>query len=66
MNIFSVCVCLCVCVRVCVFVCMCVCVYMCVCVCDNFYPIDTLFGTQVGIVNSKVQLDDGLCVSHSD
>ena len=27
----------------------------------NFYPIDTKFGKQVGIVNSKVQFEDGLC-----
>ena len=41
--------------------------YVCVCACvcihargRNFYPIETKFDTQVGILNSKVQFVDGL------
>ena len=30
----------------------------------NFYPIDSKFGTQVGLVKIKVKFEDGLCGSH--
>ena len=31
----------------------------------NFYPNDTIFGTQVGLVKIQVKFEDGLCGSHS-
>ena len=33
---------------------------------SNFYPIDTKFGTQVGLVKIQVKFEDGLCRSYSD
>ena len=44
---------------------------MCVCACiyargHNLYPIVTMFGTQVGNVNSKVKFEDELCGSHRE
>ena len=42
---------------------------MCVCLRSrdrNFCPIVTKFGTQVGLVKSKVEFEDGLCRSHID
>ena len=47
------------------------CMYVCVCVCvclrargRNFYPIATKFDTQVGLVKSEAEFEDGLCKSH--
>ena len=56
---------------VCAYVCVCVSVCMCVCVCNhstsrNFYPISTKIGTQVGLLESKVKFEDGICGSHRD
>ena len=47
-------------------VCVCVCVYVSTLDTYNFYPITTKFGTQVGILNSNVQFEDGLCEFHRD
>ena len=33
---------------------------------SNFYPTDTKLGTQVGLVNGMVQIEDGLCGFHRD
>ena len=49
-----------------------VCMYMCVCMFalyskgHDFYPIGTKLGTQVGLVKSKAEFEDGLCRSHKD
>ena len=32
----------------------------------NFYPIETKFGTQVGLVKIQVKLGDGACTFHRD
>ena len=57
------------------YVCVCVFMYVCmhVCMCvhargRNFYPTVTKFGTQVDLIISKVQFEDGLYVYrfHSD
>ena len=40
--------------------------YVCECIYArgrNFFPIYTKFGTQVGILNSKVQFENGVCGS---
>ena len=46
-------------------------IFLCVCVSGfilvrgrNFYPFDTKFGTQEGLVKSKVQFKNELCRSH--
>ena len=49
----------------------CVYMYMSMYVCihargHNFYPIDTKFGTQIGLVKSRVHFEDELCRSHKD
>ena len=44
---------------------MCVCMYVCIHARSrNFYPIDTKFGVQVVLVNSKVEFEDGSCESY--
>ena len=53
----------------CVCVCECVCVSVCVCYHStgrNFYLIANKFGTQVGLVKSKVKFEDELCGSHTN
>ena len=44
---------------------VCVCVSVCIQARGRyFYPIDTKFGTHVGLLNDKVQFEDELCESH--
>ena len=51
------------------YVCVSVRMYVCMYVCEhplgwNFYPIATLFGTQIGLLKSEIKFEDELCNSY--